>query len=79
MRSNWVKQIKVEYQNNNNDCRIAIIKSVDGEFTRCDYSGLSEPYTFEDWMFLLMVAEKIKDLFGEKYKDIQGMGEKYEN
>lgn len=47
--------------------REATIVFVNDEFSQCNYkvSGVNN-YSFEDWMFLLAVAQKIKELQKEK-------------
>lgn len=51
--------------------RKAEITFIQGNFHECNYSGLRDIYIYEDWMFLLRVAEKIKSI-EESNKNICG-------
>lgn len=46
--------------------RVATIIFVNDGFDRCTYKVSGAYYTFADWMFLLKVAQKIKELQEEK-------------
>jgi len=46
--------------------RKATIIFVDGKFDKCTYKVGRVEYTYDDWMFLLKVAQKIKELKEEK-------------
>ena len=46
--------------------RIATIVFIDGKFDKCTYRVSKANYTYEDWLFLLKVAQKIKELREEK-------------
>lgn len=46
--------------------RIANIFFVDNKFSKCTYKVSKANYTYEDWLFLLKVAQKIKELQEEK-------------
>lgn len=47
--------------------RTATVVFVNGKFAKCDYEfGEHIHYTYDDWVFLLKVAQKIKELQEEK-------------
>lgn len=46
--------------------RVATIVFVDGKFDGCTYRVSQGAYTYQDWLFLLKVAQKIKELQEEK-------------
>ena len=45
--------------------RSARIRFVNGVFTDCVYS-MTNPYDYKDWMFLMQVATRIKDIKDSK-------------
>ncbi len=59
-----IEEYKLETKYDNFGClykQTAVIRLVDGIFDDCDFS-LRGRFSFEDWMFLLEIATKIKEL-----------------
>ena len=56
----------INLQNNHVIDRVAIIHFVNGKFEECRYELSAHKYTYDDWVFLKAVAEKIIELHGEK-------------
>lgn len=57
-QTTFVRNFSIEKTENQN----ALICFVNGKFDKCVFHTEKVPYTFDDWLFLREVSEKIKEM-----------------
>lgn len=65
----WRKDVVEEHSIQQGE-RKATIFFRNNQFQRCEFETVNHPYeySYDDWMFLKMIAEKISEIIQEKLK-----------
>ena len=68
MKEQYSKTDKYRLTEEKKTFRSATIIFQDGVFVQCDYCGVASPHSFDSWLFLGKVSQRIQELQQEYNK-----------